>query len=163
MDFFRRFFLSFYSAAYYRQLRHTEQGYGLRYTLLLMLLMIALAVAITFGRSVVEPIHGGSWNYYRPVFEFYLHSLPQVALVAAVSIVWRLVMLFALSVAARLITLKLKPRMGYDAALRMAAAAYTPVALMDAAAFGWQNLMLPPYTLFACGLAMLLAALTVTR
>lgn len=155
MPFLIRFFGAFYDAALYQRVRAQEAGFGLRYSLLL------------FGFIVV--IVTGYCIQYPPASTDRLATLLRdtpltgFGIILLTALMLRGLMLVCLAVAARLTALKMKLAMDYAGAFRFAGVAYTPVAVMDAIAFCYGGQALNPLLLFACGTAMLLAALHATR
>ncbi len=155
MSFARQFTGSFYSAALYARLRGSQSGYGLGYALWLYAVIAVLCTLVVLVRMPPS-------MQSLPV-----HMLDTPALgwimVALIGAILRGLMLFFLAVAARLFSLKLRPVVDYKAAFRLAAVAYTPVALIDAVAFCLHGQALNPLLLFVTGCMMLLAALYASR
>lgn len=155
MGFFRIFFGSFYSQALYARLRFSASGYGVRYSFLLFAL-----VGVVTSTVLLMHMPGQSHAVLRE-----LQSYPPAKwlVILLVALLMRAGMLFALAIGARLIGLALRTPLDYPAALRVTAAAYTPVTLMDAVAIATLGIAVSPYYLFGAGLVMLLAALAATR
>lgn len=134
---------AFYSPELYQALRNQATGWGIRYSLVL-LLSLAAAVAVYF--LVHDAI---SMRELQP---------DSLLLILLIAMVLRAVMLAALTLAARLITAVMRTPLSNAAAARVAAVSYTPVALFDAIAFCATGVAVSPPVLFGGGVVMLLAA-----
>lgn len=149
MRFWPTFFGSFYSPRTYSDARLIHAGFGVRYSIYVALFM-ALLVMIYTGAT--EDLSGIGYKH-----------LLDLALITGIALLFRAAMLFALTVAARLLALLFKLPLRNSQAARITAIAYTPVAVFDAAAFCFgQTALAPPY-LFVLGIAMLLAALNAAK
>ena len=154
MDFFSRFFGSFYSARMYARVRDEARGVGFGYSFVLFIVQVTIAVLLTM------------WN-----LDHFKHTLPHslrdfigLGETVTISAVLRIGMLLVLAVAARIAGLVQKKPLNMAGGLRLAGVAYTPAVVLDTASYCWLgHMLLQPWHLFVMGSIMLLAALRATR
>lgn len=149
MRFWPTFFGSFHSVQTYVDLRLVHRGFGIRYSISIVLLMALGVVAYTAATTPWQGIGAG-------------HAV-DLAVIVLVALAFRAAMLVGLTVAARLLALLFKMQLTLAQAARITSVSYTPVAFFDAVAFcAASNAVSPPY-LFVCGCLMLLAALNAAK
>ncbi len=149
MRFWPTFFGSFHSVRTYVDLRLIHRGYGVLYSIGLVLVMALAVVVYTAATTPWQGIGAA-------------HAV-DLAMIVLVALAFRAAMLVGLTVAARLLALLFKMQLSFSQAARITSVSYTPVAFFDAVAFcAANNAVSPPY-LFVCGCLMLLAALNAAK
>lgn len=149
MRFWPAFFGSFHSVRTYVDARLVLSGYGVWYSIQLVLLM---ALGVIMYTAATTPWDG--------VGSEHLVDLTKIIMIA---IGFRAAMLIGLTVAARLLALLFSMHLTWAQAARLTAISYTPVAVFDAIAFCLAHSAVAPPYLFVCGCLMLLAALNAAK
>lgn len=144
MKFWPTFFGSLHRPATYADARLVHSGWGIRYSVQLLLLAVAVALADLMVRTTMP--------------EFGWQDVQSILVVVIIALVLRALMLIPLVIAARLIGYSMKVKLTNAQAARLTAVAYTPVAICDALAFVLAAYAVSPPILFGCGVMMLLAA-----
>lgn len=157
MSFFATFLQSFYAPALYRTLWQNATGYGVRYSLLLFGFIAVISSTVVLLRMPAEA------QAMMPPLS--IQWLMGTIIILIVAVLLRAAMLLALAVAVRLVAIKRRMPMGYDAAFRLAGVAYTPVAVLDAIVFCLHHgqMTINPLALFMGGVIMLTAIVFSTR
>lgn len=149
MKFWPNFFGSFYRPATYVDARLVHAGYGVGYSVKLLLLGAAIAVGYLLATT----------TFTTPT----LRDAQSILVIFAIALVLRAAMLMPLVIAARLIGHAMKLTLTNAQASRLTAIAYTPVAICDAVAFSAANAAVSPPLLFGCAVMMLLAAVYASK
>lgn len=144
MKFWSNFFGSLHAPRTYSDARLIFAGYGIRYSIQLLVVVGLASLAFLLTTT----------TFTTPTWR----DAESILVITAIALVLRAAMLIPLVIAARLIGYAMKLPLTTAQAARITALAYTPVALIDAAAFFATGFMLSPPLLFGCGIMMLLAA-----
>ncbi len=144
MRFWPNFFGSLHAPRTYSDARLIFAGYGIRYSIQLLIVVGLASLAILLATT----------TFTTPVWR----DAESILVIFAIALALRAAMLIPLVIAARLIGHAMKLPLTTSQAARITALAYTPVALADATAFFATGFMLSPPLLFGCGVMMLLAA-----
>lgn len=144
MRFWPNFFGSLHNPNVYANARLVYAGWGIRYSVQLLLLEGLLSLTFLLATT----------RFTAPT----LRDVESLLVIFGLMLALRVAMLGPLVIAARLIGYAMKLHITNAQAARITALAYTPVALADAAAYFASGFMLSPPLLFGLGVLMLLAA-----
>lgn len=145
MRFWPNFFGSFYNPNVYGNARLAATGWGIRYSLQLLLLCGSATLLYLLATT----------QYTTPT----LRDAESVGIIFCGMAILRAAILIPLVIACCLLGYAFKLRLGYAQGARLAALAYTPVAIADTVAFNVAQYGIAPPYLFGLGIVMLLAAL----